>query len=283
MEFVKEKAFFVGIDSDGTAFDSMKIKHTFSFIPAAIRVFGLEVCEGAFREIEERINLYSLTRGINRFPGLLMTFEEFLAAGHCTEDQLAGLEDLKAYVASGYPFSNAGLTEWLAKNPSVFGEKVLQWSKLADAYFEKLTEDIEPYEGVAQAIEHMRKDADIMVVSAASSQGLEKDWGRAGLTEKVSFIAGQEFGKKAEQLLYAKEKGFTGERMLMVGDAPGDYEAAKKAGTWFYPIIPGRETECWKKLSEKYFDMFVNGQYDKDVEAALYDEFSGFLEGRKDK
>ena len=49
MEFVKEKDFFVGIDSDGTAFDSMKIKHTFSFIPAAIEVFGLEACGEAFR------------------------------------------------------------------------------------------------------------------------------------------------------------------------------------------------------------------------------------------
>ena len=278
MEFVKEKAFFVGIDSDGTAFDSMKIKHTFSFIPAAIQVFGLEDCEEVFREIEERINLYSLTRGVNRFPGLLMTFEELKAAGYGTEIQT---QDLKAYIKSGYPLSNAGLIDWLAKSPSAFGQKVLQWSELGDGYFEKLTEDIRPYDGVAEAVEHMRKAADIMVVSAASSKGLEKDWGRAGLTEKVNFIAGQEFGKKAQQLMYAKEKGFTGERMLMVGDAPGDYEAAKKAGAWFYPIIPGREKECWEKLREKYFDLFVSEQYNKDVEAALYDEFIRSLENGK--
>ena len=69
--------------------------------------------------------------------------------------------------------------------------------------------------------------------------------------------------------------------MLMVGDAPGDYEAAKKAGAWFYPIIPGMETECWEKLREKYFDLFVSEQYDKDVEAALYDEFIRSLESGK--
>lgn len=278
MEFVKEKDFFVGIDSDGTAFDSMKIKHTFSFIPAAIEVFGLEACGEAFREIEERINLYSLTRGINRFPGLLMTFEELIAAGYCREDQLSGREALKEYIESGYPLSNAGLIDWLAEQPSAFGQKVLRWSKLGDTYFEKLTRDIKPYDGVTRAIEHMGSKADIMVVSAASSQGLWKDWGRAGLAEKVNFIAGQEFGKKAEQLLYAGGKGFAGEQMLMVGDAPGDYEAAKKAGTCFYPIIPGRETECWEKLEKKYFDMFVNGQYNKDVEAGLYDEFIGTLQ-----
>jgi len=38
----KSKDFFIGIDSDGTVFDSMTLKHTFSFIPAAIKVFELE-------------------------------------------------------------------------------------------------------------------------------------------------------------------------------------------------------------------------------------------------
>ena len=42
MDFTKTKDFFIGIDSDGTVFDSMTLKHTFSFIPAAIKVFELE-------------------------------------------------------------------------------------------------------------------------------------------------------------------------------------------------------------------------------------------------
>lgn len=276
MEFVKDKEYFVGIDSDGTVFDSMKIKHTFSFIPAAIEVFGLEDYAEVFTEMEERINLYSLTRGINRFPGLLMTFIEMKEAGY---RDFRGLAELEKYIASGYPLSNAGLEEWLLQNPSEFGQKVLEWSKLADVYFERLTQNIPPYAGVLEAVEHMKKSADIMVVSAASSEGLWKDWTNAGLTEKVNFIAGMELGKKTEQLLYAKEKGFAGDKMLMVGDAPGDYEAAKKAGAWFYPIIPGREAECWELLGEKYFEMFVNNQYGNTVEAVLYDEFIWFLKG----
>ena len=64
MEFYKSREYFVGIDSDGTAFDSMKIKHTHSFIPAAVTIFGLEDYANVFKEAAERINLYSMTRGM---------------------------------------------------------------------------------------------------------------------------------------------------------------------------------------------------------------------------
>lgn len=279
MEFVKQKDYFVGIDSDGTVFDSMTIKHTFSFIPAAIEVFGLEDCAEAFKEIAERINLYSLTRGINRFPGMLLTFEELRDAGH--HDVGVVIDEMTKYINSGYALSNAGLEAWLKENPSEAGNKVMEWSKLGDKYFDKLTENIPPYEGVHKAVDHMRASADIMVVSAASAKGLLKDWTNAGLAEKVNFIAGQEFGKKGDQLLYARSKGCDPDKMLMVGDAPGDYEAAKKAGAKFYPIIPGKEPECWAKLESTYFDMFAENKYDKAVEDALYEEFINFLKGEK--
>ena len=278
MEFVKKKDYFVGIDSDGTVFDSMTIKHTFAFIPAAIEVFGLEACAEAFTEIAERINLYSLTRGINRFPGMLLTFEELRDAGYHDVD--AVIEEMTKYIGSGNALSNAGLEAWLRENPSEAGDKILKWSKLGDQYFDKLTENIPPYDGVHAAVDHMRETADIMVVSAASAKGLLKDWTNAGLTEKVNFIAGQEFGKKADQLLYARSKGCDPHKMLMVGDAPGDYEAAKKAGARFYPIIPGKEPVCWAKLESIYFDMFVENKYDQAVEDALYEKFIRCLGGK---
>lgn len=277
MEFTKQKNFFVGIDSDGTVFDSMTIKHTLSFIPAAIEIFELGHCAEVFRKIAERINLYSTTRGINRFPGLLLTFEALRDAGHYDANEV--INELSKYVNSGCAFSNDGLAAWLEKNPSEAGSKLMQWSKLGDQYFETLTERIPPYNGVQQAINHMRRSADIMVVSAASAKGLIKDWSNAGLAEKVSFIAGQEFGNKSNQLLYAKSRGYDPSQMLMIGDAPGDYEAAKKAGAWFYPIIPGKESECWHLLANTYFDMFTANKYDQAVENSLYEQFIRFLKG----
>ena len=274
MEFIKKKEYFVGIDSDGTVFDSMKIKHTDSFIPAAIEIFGLQECEDTYKEAAERINLYSLKRGINRFPGLLLVLLEMKESGLWNDD----VEELAKYVDSGYALSNAGLEKWLAEHPSDFMLKVFAWSKLGDTYFDKLTQNIQPFDGVMKAVEHMHKFSDIMVVSAASGAGLRKDWGNAGLVEKVSFIAGQEFGGKAKQLAYARSNGFKQSKMLMIGDAPGDYEAAKEAGAWFYPIIPGQEYKCWKLLDEKYFELFITNQYDETVESRLYKEFLEKLE-----
>ena len=273
MKFIKKKEHFIGIDSDGTVFDSMKIKHTDSFIPAAIEIFDLQECKDAYKEAAERINLYSLKRGINRFPGLYLALLEMKERRLWSDN----VEELGKYVDSGYALSNAGLEKWLAEHPSVFMQKVLAWSKLGDVYFDKLTENIQPFEGVSGTVAHMGRYADIMVVSAASGKGLQKDWGNAGLTEKVSFIAGQEFGNKAKQLAFAGENGYESQKMLMIGDAPGDYDAAKAVGAWFYPIMPGRESQSWQALHDTYLDMFFTDQYDETVESKLYEAFENTL------
>ena len=275
MEYMKNKDFFVGIDSDGTVYDSMRIKHTLSFIPAAIEVFGIEEYSREFTEIEEKVNLYSMTRGINRFPGLLMSFEKLLEE---TGFSVGNLEEFSAFVNSGFPFSNKGLEDYLDKNPSEFCEKVLRWSILSDSYFDKGCEGISPFSPVETTLLKMHAAADIMVVSAASQKGLERDWGESGIAKYTSFIAGQEIGKKKDQLLFAKKAGYDSKKMLMIGDAPGDFEAAELSDTLFYPIIPGMEEKCWEELRDKYFDMFINGEYTKEVQDELYGKFTQILQ-----
>lgn len=49
MNFTRKKDFFVGVDSDGTAFDSMTIKHTHAFIPAMVRVFLQDLTKNAVK------------------------------------------------------------------------------------------------------------------------------------------------------------------------------------------------------------------------------------------
>src|SRR5438552_19151250 len=67
--------FLVGIDTDGCAFDTMELKHKECFIPATIRHYGLQGVSKYAREAAEFVNLYSRSRGINRFPALLETLD----------------------------------------------------------------------------------------------------------------------------------------------------------------------------------------------------------------
>src|SRR3954469_22808181 len=69
-DFKPSKEFFVGIDSDGCIFDSMEIKHKECFTPMYIKHFALQAVSKYAREVWEFVNLYSKTRGANRFPAL---------------------------------------------------------------------------------------------------------------------------------------------------------------------------------------------------------------------
>src|SRR4030066_2369348 len=70
-ELKPEKEFFIGIDSDGCVFDTMEIKHKECFCPNFIKYFVMQKVSKYAREAWEFVNLYSKSRGVNRFPALI--------------------------------------------------------------------------------------------------------------------------------------------------------------------------------------------------------------------
>ena len=72
---MKRKSYLVCVDSDGCAIDTMSIKHTRCFGPCLVREWGLQEWEQAILDRWNQINLYSLTRGVNRFRGLVMLLQ----------------------------------------------------------------------------------------------------------------------------------------------------------------------------------------------------------------
>src|SRR3977135_1370948 len=74
-EITPKHKFLVGIDSDGCAFDTMELKHKECFIPNTINFYELQGVSKYAREAAEFVNLYSKSRGINRFPALIETLE----------------------------------------------------------------------------------------------------------------------------------------------------------------------------------------------------------------
>ncbi|MEE1224833.1 MAG: HAD hydrolase-like protein [Clostridia bacterium] len=254
--------YFIGIDSDGTAFDSMTIKHTKAFIPVFIEIWGYEEYSDKIKEICEHINLYSKTRGIDRFSGLEITFREIEKCGIKVPDY----SGLSGFLKSG-KLSNESLRKYLKTNDDEFLKNVLIWSEKADELFKKEVKALQPFKSVKKVLIKSQGIADTAVISSASESSLREDWQKDNLTEYVTAIYGQEFGNKKAQLENAMKKGY--EKALMIGDALGDLEAAKSVGALFYPIIPGSEDASWELLCDKYLDMFFKNEFNEKVQQKL--------------
>ena len=63
----------------------------------------------------------------------------------------------------------------------------------------------------------------------------------------------------------------------MIGDAPGDMEAAKAHGALFFPINPGAEDQSWARFYREGLARCTAGTYAGAYEAALIAEFEKLL------
>ncbi|UCC21478.1 MAG: HAD family hydrolase, partial [Planctomycetota bacterium] len=61
------------------------------------------------------------------------------------------------------------------------------------------------------------------------------------------------------------------------GDAPGDMRAARANNALFYPIVPGEETQSWKRFYDEAIDKFINLKYAGNYEEKLIAEFDAHL------
>ena len=77
-ELKPTKKFFVGIDSDGCAFDTMGIKQRECFCPMMVGYFGLQPAAMAARQCKEFADLFSKTRGANRHKTIVRILTELL-------------------------------------------------------------------------------------------------------------------------------------------------------------------------------------------------------------
>jgi len=74
--FTKKSNYLICVDSDGCAMDTMDIKHFRCFGPCMIREWELEEWQEEILIRWNEINLYTMTRGINRFKGLSLALTE---------------------------------------------------------------------------------------------------------------------------------------------------------------------------------------------------------------
>ena len=253
-DYKRNHSFAVCVDSDGCAMDTMNIKHIRCFGPCMVAEWGLEAWRDEILTRWNEINLYSGTRGINRFKGLAMALGEINAR----YTPIDGIEDLRAWADTAAELSNDAVGKEAARHP-IFG-KALAWSQAVNRSIEALPrEEVKPFAGVKEALAAAHERADVIVVSSANPEAVRDEWRRFGLLEHVDLLCTQEMGSKAYCISRLKEKGYGA--ILMCGDAPGDEAAAAQNGVLYFPILVNHEAESWKQFTEEALSRFLEGSY----------------------
>ena len=267
-EYRKKKDFLICVDSDGCAVDTMDIKHRKCFGPCMVAEWGLEAWSEPILARWNDINLYSMTRGINRFKGLRMALEE-IDARYTAID---GLDALAKWVDGAKELSNPALKQEIACGGAPILIKALSWSEAVNRAIADLPWSVKRvFPGVKEAFTAVRPFADIAAVSSANRDAVEEEWEKFGLMPLVDICLCQDAGSKAHCLKELAAKGYVPDHILMAGDAPGDQAAAEKNGVYFYPILVRREAESWAGFpgaAQKLFD----GSY-AEYERIMKEEF----------
>lgn len=260
--------YVVCVDSDGCVFDNMDLKHKECFCPATVNVWDLQGVSRYVRESAEYVNLYSKMRGTNRFPALVETLNRTFEYKEVQERGLKkpDLSALEDWIKETKELSANGLRKYIESNNSV--DKVLktahEWSTEVDRNIEHIVRNVVPFPFVKETLEQISKYCDIVIVSATPYDAIVREWEEHDLLKYANVVTGQEHGTKTN-IIKQLTKHYKPENMLMVGDAPGDYQAAKDNNVVFYPIIPMHETKSWDDLNNKAFEMFLKGTYGESL------------------
>lgn len=270
--------YLVGIDSDGCVFDSMELKHKECFIPNFINYYELQGVSKYAREAAEFVNLYSKSRGVNRFPGLVEQLDwlrrrpEVKARGV----QVAKPAGLSKWIGKETKLGNPALEKAVAATDDPDLKLALTWSLAVNKSISEMVRNVPPFPNLRECLDRFAKQADMLVCSQTPNAALEAEWAEHGIAPYVAAICGQEAGSKKETLAANKDKYPAG-HVLMIGDAPGDYKAAAANDALFFPINPGHEEASWKRLLQEGIDRFFTGKFAGDYQKQLLQEFDSYL------
>ena len=270
-DYVKKKDYLVCVDSDGCAMDTMDIKHFRCFGPCMVDEWGLGRWRREILDRWNEINLYTMTRGINRFKGLALALREISEKYVAIED----VDDLVCWADNADELSEGALARAIDERPNSKAlRKALSWSRAVNKGIKELPEEeILPFPLVREALELAHGGADVAIVSSANLGAVMEEWERYGLLSHTDIVMAQDSGSKAACIAALLEKGYKPDRVVMCGDAPGDLAAAEKNGVYFYPILVRRERESWQEFMEVALPRLISGGYGGDYADEKAEQF----------
>lgn len=277
----RTKDHLVCIDSDGCLLDNMELKHKECFCPAVVNVWNLQGASKYVREVHEWVNLYSRSRGWNRFPAVVRTLELSYARPELKERGyiMPNLKPLKKWIEETPVLSAVAIDEYARKCPDCdpLLLQAAQWSREVDANIAHIVRNILPFPGVREAVLKLHEFADVVVVSATPHDSLVRELTAVGIAPLMTAIAGQELGTKSQSIRKAMSHGYAADHVLKIGDAPSDYEAARDNGVLFNPIVAGKERDSWNNVLEVSSVKFRNGTFKGEYQDEILKDFFATL------
>ena len=260
--FERKHDYLVCVDSDGCVMDTMNCKHFHCFGPCMVTEWGLEEWKDAILDRWNVINLFSMTRGINRFKGLAMALGEI----DKQYKPITGIAALQHWADTAPALSNDAVAKAAADatdpDAKLVFEKALSWSKAVNASIVELDEALKvPYNGAKEGLAAAHTFADVAMVSSANRDAVEEEWGKFGLLEHTDIVLAQDVGSKAACIKEMLKFGYDLDKVVMVGDAPGDCDAAEKNNVHYYPILVNHEKESWDEAIAVAFGKLQSGEY----------------------
>ncbi len=260
--FTKKHDYLVCVDSDGCAMDTMNCKHFQCFGPCMVEEWGLNEWRDAILTRWNEINLFQMTRGINRFKGLAQALKEI----NDTYTVIEGVTALIDWAEHAPALSNDGVQKAAEECTDPAGRncllKALSWSKAVNAAIVTLPEELKlPFPGAKEGLAAAHTFADVAVVSSANRDAVDEEWTTHHLLDHVDIVLAQDCGSKAHCISEMLKFGYAPDKVLMVGDAPGDNDAAKANGVLYFPILVGKEGTSWEELKNTALSKLKDGTY----------------------
>ena len=260
--FERKHNYLICVDSDGCVMDTMNCKHFHCFGPCMVDEWELGQWKDAILDRWNVINLFSMTRGINRFKGLAMALSEISRQ----YKPIAGIAALQHWAETAPALSNDAVTRAIADaadpDAKLIFKKALSWSKAVNAAIVRLPEELKvPYDGAKEGLAAAHTFADVAMVSSANRDAVEEEWGKFGLLEHTDIVLAQDVGSKAACIAEMMKFGYDPNKVIMIGDAPGDCDAAEKNGVHYYPILVNHEKQSWDEAITVAFNKLQAGEY----------------------
>lgn len=260
--FRKKHDYLICVDTSGCVMDTMNSKHMHCFGPCLVEEWGLQQWEESILHRWNEINLFQLTRGINRFKSLAIVLREI----HEKFTPIVGLDTLNTWIEETPALSNDLLTEAISHTDDEDGkiclQKALRWSEMVNDMITNLPAELkQPFTGAKEGLVAASKFADVAVVSSSNRDAVEEEWVYHSLMPYTDIILAQDCGSKSNCIAQMLSFGYGKDHVLMIGDAMGDFRAAEKNGVYFYPILVNWEEESWNALCCEALPMFQAGDY----------------------